>query len=373
MRTITSNKGLGLFWLALCVLSVLGALTLLAVTPLGSTFAAWSRSASLGLAPLPHAIVSVAVFSVLVVAALALASLPSAVYARRASGRTPDAGSFAGAAEVDDALLSHFQWALAAWPIVFAAALVIESSVWLTGSWWWLLAGGVSGAALVMALHGAPGVIARLSGARPVEQPSLIERLGVLARQVRVPIASIDELPVGASVTSTALVSGAGASRRVFLAAEVVRHWSEDEIAVVVAHELAHHAHHDLWRTLALDVVILSIGLLAGQAVLSFVPGLAGRDDLAALPVIALAALAVWLLATPLRHAESRRQERRADRFALELTGHADAFAAAIRRLGARHLAEERPTALTRWFYHRHPSVSERLALAETYRASAAE
>jgi hypothetical protein len=31
-------------------------------------------------------------------------------------------------------------------------------------------------------------------------------------------------------------------------------------------------------------------------------------------------------------------------------------------------LAEERPSVLTRWLYHSHPSVSERLALADAYR-----
>jgi len=70
---------------------------------------------------------------------------------------------------------------------------------------------------------------------------------------------------------------------------------------------------------------------------------------------------------TPLRLALSRWQERRADRFALRATGGADAFSTAIRRLGARHLAEERPSLLTRWLFQRHPSVAERLAMAERF------
>ena len=40
-----------------------------------------------------------------------------------------------------------------------------------------------------------------------------------------------------ASVTSTALVAGTGQSRRVFIASDVLRDWSDEEIAVVVAHE----------------------------------------------------------------------------------------------------------------------------------------
>src|SRR5260221_2075154 len=99
-------------------------------------------------------------------------------------------------------------------------------------------------------------------------------------------------------------------------------------------------------------------------------PGLAlrGPGALAALPLSGLVTGGVWLMSTPARHALSREQERSADRFALSLTGGADAFGAAIRRLSARHLAEERPSTLTRWLFHRHPSVAERLALAETFR-----
>jgi STE24 endopeptidase len=148
--------------------------------------------------------------------------------------------------------------------------------------------------------------------------------------------------------------------------------WTDDEIAVVVAHELAHHVHRDLWATLAVDSALLSLGLWAGDhAVVLFAPllSLTSAADAAALPLIAFVAGGVWLLATPLRHAQSRWQERRADRFALRMTGGAAAFGAAVRRLSAQHLAEERPSTLTRWLFHRHPPVAERLELAERWKA----
>jgi hypothetical protein len=49
------------------------------------------------------------------------------------------------------------------------------------------------------------------------------------------------------------------------------------------------------------------------------------------------------------------------------LTGEAGSFGAAIRRLSARYLAEERPSRFVRWFFYRHPPVAERLALAEAF------
>jgi STE24 endopeptidase len=59
--------------------------------------------------------------------------------------------------------------------------------------------------------------------------------------------------------------------------------------------------------------------------------------------------------------------ERAADRFAFELTGNAPAFAAAIERLGAQNLAEERPSRLARWLFYTHPPVAERAAAARAW------
>ena len=198
----------------------------------------------------------------------------------------------------------------------------------------------------------------------------MIAALDRIALRVRMPVGSISEWVLPEGDPTTALVAGVGHRRRILVSSDLIRHWSDDEIAVVVAHELAHHAYRDLWRALALNAVVLWSGLFVSDRVLDHAGprlGLAGPGDLAALPLIALITLLVWVAATPLRHAQSRRHERRADVFALAMTGGADAFRRAIRRLSAQHLVEERPSRLTRWLYHRHPSVAERLALADAY------
>jgi Zn-dependent protease with chaperone function len=348
-------------------------LALVALTPVARGLASWADELGRGLPTASHAVVSLVLFVIALVVIWELAVLPAVLYLclavdSRYGRRRPS---------VDEVLAAQGQATLVALPAAFVAAAVVELSVWIAGSWWWPLAGLLLAAALVAALHGAPALLVRIGGARPISRVRLGTRLAALARDARVPIAGVHELPPGDG-RLTALVTGAGRSRRIFISAELVRDWSDDEVAVVAAHELAHHAHHDLWRTLALDAALLSLGLwlagtLSGSAA---APGAAAAivgafpGDLAALPFIALVAGAVWLACTPLRHAHSRQQERRADRFALALTGGADAFTAAIRRLGAQHLAEERPSAVTQWFYHRHPSVTERLALAQDSRSS---
>ena len=95
--------------------------------------------------------------------------------------------------------------------------------------------------------------------------------------------------------------------------------------------------------------------------------------DVAGLPLLLLAAGAVSLVMVPLAHAMSRAHERRADRFALELTRNPAAFISAMRRLGAQNLAEEHPSRIVQWLFYSHPPMRERIATARQYGGHMAE
>ena len=98
--------------------------------------------------------------------------------------------------------------------------------------------------------------------------------------------------------------------------------------------------------------------------------GSSGKGDLAALPLLVLAAGAVSLFLVPAAHALSRAHERRADRYALELTQNAAAFVSAMKRLSMQNLAEEQPSRLVEWLFHSHPSTSARIAAAMSWKRS---
>ena len=336
----------------------------LAFTPASRAIAGWSGALARPFSGPVAGAVSLVAFVGLVVVLWELAALPAMLYLALHVDRHLRQEQPA----VDDVISAQLHATAIALPAALVAGAVIALSAWIAGSFWWALAGVVLAVLLGAALQGAPAALARLASVRPLSRPALAARLRELAARARVHVAGIDEWRAADAGRTTALVTGIGRRRRIFISADVVRDWSETEIAVVVAHELAHHAHHDLRRTLAVDAAVLSCGLGAAAAVLARLPGAGRPGDPAMLPLIALVAGLVWLAATPLRHAQSRRHERRADLFALVVTGGADAFSAAIRRLGARHLAEERPSTVTRWLFHRHPTVAERLALAEAYR-----
>jgi STE24 endopeptidase len=149
--------------------------------------------------------------------------------------------------------------------------------------------------------------------------------------------------------------------------------YSDDEIEVILAHELGHHVHGDIWKGIAFEAVLIVAGFWLADLVLrasSSSLGLRGLADVAGLPLLLLAAGGLSLVLVPAANALSRRHERQADRFALDLTRNVAAFISAMRRLAAQNLAEETPSALVRALFYTHPPIRERIAMAERLKAS---
>jgi STE24 endopeptidase len=171
---------------------------------------------------------------------------------------------------------------------------------------------------------------------------------------------------------ANAALTGFGETRRILLSDTLVADYSEDEIEVILAHELSHHLSRDIWRALVLEAMVIGVGFWTGSLVLraAVAPlGLRGVPDVAGLPVLVLAATGVSALALPIANAISRWRERRADRFALETTRNPAAFVSAMTRLGASNLAEEDPPAFARLFFYTHPPMGDRLAFARAWAA----
>jgi STE24 endopeptidase len=161
-----------------------------------------------------------------------------------------------------------------------------------------------------------------------------------------------------------------GRTRRILLSDTLLADYSEDEIEVILAHELAHHVHRDLWRGIAVQSLALFGGFYVADLVLRAVGdrlALRGMSDPAALPVMLLIAGAWSLLLMPIVNAFSRAQERAADRYALTTTRNVDAFVTAMKRLSQQNLAEEYPSPLVRWLFYSHPPIRERIDAARAF------
>ena len=174
---------------------------------------------------------------------------------------------------------------------------------------------------------------------------------------------------------ANAALVGTGATRRILVSDTLLAEYSDDEIEVILAHELAHHVHYDILTGLAAEVLLLVAAFFAAATALAFwwpLVGLHAPNDIAGLPLLLLAGGAVSLAATPWVNALSRWNERRADRYALTLTRQPAAFISAMRRLALQNLAEERPSRAALWLFHTHPPIEQRIEAARTFQGKAA-
>ena len=141
------------------------------------------------------------------------------------------------------------------------------------------------------------------------------------------------------------------------------------ETRSVLAHELGHHASGDLWRMSAASAVGTAIALAAVAAALTRLPdALAHRSAgvFAMLPALFVCAALVQIVAGVALGAYSRRRERAADAYGVELIGDGEPFARAMENLCATNLAELRPPRLEQWLGASHPPPYERIARARS-------
>src|SRR5262249_26332211 len=127
---------------------------------------------------------------------------------------------------------------------------------------------------------------------------------------------------------------------------------------VVVAHEFGHRRERHVAKGTALAMVGAAAGTLVVWALL------ANPQDPAVAPRILLITAVLELLALPFEAALSRRADRAAARFSLDLPSDRDAFRALHRKLATANLGDLYPPRLVYLLLFSHPTPPERLAAA---------
>jgi STE24 endopeptidase len=252
------------------------------------------------------------------------------------------------------------------------AAEAVYLSMRVSMTWWWLLCAGVFTAAIAGLTRVAPILLLPLFYRfTPLARESLRDRLVTLSNRAGVPVLGVYEWALGEkSRRANAALVGTGATRRILLSDTLLAEYSEDEIEVILAHEIAHHVHHDIRNAFVAESGLLVLALYTGAAALAASRqwlGLSSPSDIAGLPVLVLAGGLLTMVATPIVNAVSRRNERRADRFAITLTKQPAAFISAMKRLGTQNLAEEHPSRLVLWLFHSHPPIEQRIEAARSF------
>ena len=253
------------------------------------------------------------------------------------------------------------------------AVSVIYFFIRLAPDSWWLPTGAIFALLIVGLANLGPVLLLPLFyTVKPLDRESLRARLMALADRASARVLGVYEWGLAAKTRkANAALAGIAGTRRILVSDTMLADYSDDEIEVVLAHELAHHVHGDIWKGLIFESALILGGFFASARVLrAWVGwfGLRGPDDIAGLPLLLLTAGAVGLVMVPAAHAMSRHYERQADRFALKLTRNPTAFISAMRRLAAQNLAEEHPSKLVQWLFYSHPPIRERVAAAQQFK-----
>lgn len=172
---------------------------------------------------------------------------------------------------------------------------------------------------------------------------------------------------------ANAALTGLGSTRRIILADTLTENFSNDEIEVVLAHELGHHVHGDLGKGILIESFLTLGGFWIASLVMNWGVEFFGFEsvaDPAGFPLLVLALSLYGLITMPLGNLWSRWRERMADNYALRSTQMPDAFISAMTRLANQNLAEVEPPAWVEFLLHSHPSIHKRVAMAEYFRSA---
>jgi STE24 endopeptidase len=252
--------------------------------------------------------------------------------------------------------------AFAATGAVIVAALIARYGE----DWWKAAAAGSVGVGVVVTVA-APLVLDPIfNDFAPLGEGELRREVLALAERAGVTVGEVFEVDASRRTSAAnAYVNGLGASRRVVLYDTLLSSFTPAEARSVVAHELAHVRYRDVPRLLVYLAAVAPAGTRA-------VAALAERlDDSAApgLPALALAGATVSAALGVVTRQLSRAIERRADAFALALTGDADAFVSFEQRITRQNLADPDPPRWLSALFATHPPIVERIGIAAAYRA----
>ena len=253
-----------------------------------------------------------------------------------------------------------------------AIELVYALLAFQPNSWWLWVAIVMLFFSVIMANLAPVLIMPLFYKFQPLPEGDLTKRLLALADRAHTCVRGVFTMQLSSKTTAAnAALMGLGNTRRIVIGDTMLDRYTPDEIEVVLAHELGHHVHRDLWKLIISQSVLTLAGLYVANLVLHwavntqhYYPGLA---DAATIPLLLALIGAYGLIIMPIGNGYSRRIEYQADEYALQSTGMAEAFKGAMKRLANQNLSDVEPAPVIEFLFHDHPSVGKRLKHANEY------
>jgi len=139
----------------------------------------------------------------------------------------------------------------------------------------------------------------------------------------------------------------------------------------VLAHELGHHVHKHIPKSILVQMGITFVGFWAANLVLHYAVEqrhmFETLSDFANLPLLVLVSTVLSFMLMPVLNAYSRFNERQADRYCFQSISSVAPFISSMNKLAEQNLAERTPSKWVEWFFHSHPAITKRVAAAESW------
>ncbi len=253
--------------------------------------------------------------------------------------------------------------------------IVVELLYFTIRQWpqnWWLLAWALFMALFIVMAQLAPVVLFPIFYKfEPLDDEELRRRLVILSERAGTRVRGVYRWRLSEkSKKANAALTGLGATRRIILADTLLDNYTPDEIEAVLAHELGHHVHRHILKSIFVQAAITFVGFLAANWALHYAVDqhmFEELSDFANLPLLALISVLLSFLLMPALNAYSRFNERQADRYAFESIATVEPFVSSMNKLADQNLAERTPAKWVEWFFHSHPSISRRLEAAQAW------
>jgi STE24 endopeptidase len=239
---------------------------------------------------------------------------------------------------------------------------------------WWIITWALFMVLFIVLAQIAPVVLFPIFYKfEPLDNEDLRRRLIQLSEQAGTRVRGVYRWKLSEkSKKANAALTGLGSTRRIILADTLLDNYAPEEIEAVLAHELGHHVHRHILKSIVVQAGTTLLGFWVANWVLHYTVdhhmfNLEELSDFANLPLLALTATALSLLLMPALNAYSRYNERQADRYAFESIASVEPFISSMNKLAQQNLAERTPSKWIEVLFHSHPAISKRVAAAEAW------
>lgn len=244
---------------------------------------------------------------------------------------------------------------------------------------WWAWLGVVSAPLVIFIIVVSPIVLTPIFyETKPMEETPLRAQILDLAAQSGIPDSRVFVMNASKDTKKlNAYVTGLGKTKRIVLYDNLVAGMNPSEVLFVVGHEMGHYLLHHVWIGVAISVAFIFItGYLAHLAMMRLIESYRARfgfdrlSSFASMPLIALSFSVIGFIFVPLQNSIWRHFEHEADIFGLQKTADSDSAIGAFEKLAAANLSNPNPSAFIKIWRYDHPTLSERVTFARSWKLS---